>query len=321
MRTLDASRWQIFRRVEAPTALPYAFSGAKIAVAVAVIGAVFGEWAGSSDGARPPDAAGQRPATMRSPVRRGRRSLGDGDRAVRRPGPARAARRPLAMNHPNRPPRARRHMHNESPASSAPPCSPWSRRWRSPPAARSPRTRRRSAESAQPDARLLPQPRPRRDLRRRSSSATSGTPASTSDRRRPATRRRRSSRSPPDRPTSRSPTSPRCCWHATRGLTWSRSAALVDEPLTSMIWLRDSGIGGIRDLRGRTVATAGIPYQDGLPEARSSPAPASTPARSRPSTSASACCPRSSAAAPMRCSAASATSRASTCACAARPRS
>jgi putative hydroxymethylpyrimidine transport system permease protein len=50
MRTLDARRWQIFRRVEAPTALPYAFSGAKIAVAVAVIGAVFGEWSGSSEG-------------------------------------------------------------------------------------------------------------------------------------------------------------------------------------------------------------------------------------------------------------------------------
>src|SRR5206468_2438893 len=50
MRTLDASRSAIFRRVEAPTALPYFFSGAKIAVAVAVIGAVFGEWAGSSAG-------------------------------------------------------------------------------------------------------------------------------------------------------------------------------------------------------------------------------------------------------------------------------
>lgn len=50
MRTLDASRRQILARVEAPTALPYAFSGAKIAVAVAVIGAVFGEWAGSSEG-------------------------------------------------------------------------------------------------------------------------------------------------------------------------------------------------------------------------------------------------------------------------------
>ncbi len=50
MRTLDASRWQTFRRVEAPTALPYAFSGAKVAVAVAVIGVVFAEWAGSSSG-------------------------------------------------------------------------------------------------------------------------------------------------------------------------------------------------------------------------------------------------------------------------------
>ena len=50
MRTLDAGRRQILLRVEAPTALPYAFSGAKIAVAVAVIGAVFGEWAGSDAG-------------------------------------------------------------------------------------------------------------------------------------------------------------------------------------------------------------------------------------------------------------------------------
>jgi ABC-type nitrate/sulfonate/bicarbonate transport system permease component len=50
MRTLDAGRWQTFRRAEAPVALPYAFSGAKIAVAVAVIGAVFGEWAGSDAG-------------------------------------------------------------------------------------------------------------------------------------------------------------------------------------------------------------------------------------------------------------------------------
>jgi NitT/TauT family transport system permease protein/putative hydroxymethylpyrimidine transport system permease protein len=50
LRTLDANRWQILMRVEAPTALPYFFSGTKIAVAVALIGAVFGEWAGSSSG-------------------------------------------------------------------------------------------------------------------------------------------------------------------------------------------------------------------------------------------------------------------------------
>jgi putative hydroxymethylpyrimidine transport system permease protein len=50
MRTLDAGRLRIFAGAEAPSALPYAFSGAKVAVAVAVIGAVFGEWSGSSSG-------------------------------------------------------------------------------------------------------------------------------------------------------------------------------------------------------------------------------------------------------------------------------
>jgi putative hydroxymethylpyrimidine transport system permease protein len=50
MRSLDASRWQVFCRVEAPTALPGFFTGAKIAVVVAPIGAVFGEWVGSSAG-------------------------------------------------------------------------------------------------------------------------------------------------------------------------------------------------------------------------------------------------------------------------------
>jgi ABC-type nitrate/sulfonate/bicarbonate transport system permease component len=50
MRTLDAGRLQILARVEAPTALPYFFSGARIAAAIAVIGAVFGETAGSDSG-------------------------------------------------------------------------------------------------------------------------------------------------------------------------------------------------------------------------------------------------------------------------------
>ena len=50
MRTLGAGRLQTLRRAELPWALPYIFSGAKIAVAVAVIGAVFGEWAGSDSG-------------------------------------------------------------------------------------------------------------------------------------------------------------------------------------------------------------------------------------------------------------------------------
>jgi ABC-type nitrate/sulfonate/bicarbonate transport system permease component len=44
LRSFDATRWQSFRLLEAPAALPAAFA------AVAVIGAVFAEWAGSDAG-------------------------------------------------------------------------------------------------------------------------------------------------------------------------------------------------------------------------------------------------------------------------------
>ncbi len=47
-----------------------------------------------------------------------------------------------------------------------------------------------------------------------------------------------------------------------QGLDVLAVGALVNRPLTSMIWLRKSGIKGIGGLRGKTVATAGIPYQD-----------------------------------------------------------
>lgn len=50
MRTFDASRATTFRFVELPSALPDLFTGAKIAVAVAVIGAVLAEQAGSNSG-------------------------------------------------------------------------------------------------------------------------------------------------------------------------------------------------------------------------------------------------------------------------------
>jgi ABC-type nitrate/sulfonate/bicarbonate transport system permease component len=43
LRTLDASRWQAFRFVELPAALPAALSGARIALAVGVIGAYIAE--------------------------------------------------------------------------------------------------------------------------------------------------------------------------------------------------------------------------------------------------------------------------------------
>ena len=50
MRTLGASRRQVFTKVQMPTALPYLFSGVKIAVTFSVIGAVIGEWVGASAG-------------------------------------------------------------------------------------------------------------------------------------------------------------------------------------------------------------------------------------------------------------------------------
>jgi putative hydroxymethylpyrimidine transport system permease protein len=50
LRSLNASRWQALRLVEAPSALPAAFTGVKVAAAVAVIGAVFAEWAGADAG-------------------------------------------------------------------------------------------------------------------------------------------------------------------------------------------------------------------------------------------------------------------------------
>ncbi len=50
MRTLYASRWQRFMRLEAPSALPGFFTGARIAVVIAPIGAIFGEWVGADAG-------------------------------------------------------------------------------------------------------------------------------------------------------------------------------------------------------------------------------------------------------------------------------
>lgn len=47
---LDATRWQQLRLLDAPSALPQSFTGMRVAASVAVIGAVFAEWAGSESG-------------------------------------------------------------------------------------------------------------------------------------------------------------------------------------------------------------------------------------------------------------------------------
>jgi ABC-type nitrate/sulfonate/bicarbonate transport system permease component len=50
LRSFRAGSWARFRLVKAPSALPMLFSGARIGVALAVIGAVFGEFVGAKAG-------------------------------------------------------------------------------------------------------------------------------------------------------------------------------------------------------------------------------------------------------------------------------
>jgi ABC-type nitrate/sulfonate/bicarbonate transport system permease component len=50
LRSFGAGRWTRFRLARLPSALPFLFAGARIAVAVAVIGAVFGELVGAQAG-------------------------------------------------------------------------------------------------------------------------------------------------------------------------------------------------------------------------------------------------------------------------------
>lgn len=50
MRSMGADRWQIFRYLKCPSALPQFFSGLRIAAAYSVVGAVISEWLGGFHG-------------------------------------------------------------------------------------------------------------------------------------------------------------------------------------------------------------------------------------------------------------------------------
>lgn len=50
LRSMGAGRWQIFRYIKAPSALPQFFSGLRIAAAYSVVGAVISEWLGGFGG-------------------------------------------------------------------------------------------------------------------------------------------------------------------------------------------------------------------------------------------------------------------------------
>ncbi len=59
MVAFTASRWQIFRMVRLPQALPYIFVGLDVAIVLSVIGAIVGEFVGAQAGPRLPDPAAQ----------------------------------------------------------------------------------------------------------------------------------------------------------------------------------------------------------------------------------------------------------------------
>lgn len=48
--TMGAGRWEIFKKVQVPLALPTFFSGLKMSVVYCVVGATIGEWLGASEG-------------------------------------------------------------------------------------------------------------------------------------------------------------------------------------------------------------------------------------------------------------------------------
>ena len=50
MKTMGASKWSFYLKIQLPTSMPYLFSGLRVAIAMSVIGAVIGEWVGSSEG-------------------------------------------------------------------------------------------------------------------------------------------------------------------------------------------------------------------------------------------------------------------------------
>jgi NitT/TauT family transport system permease protein len=50
MRSLNASRWQTFRRLELPSTLPYILAGMEVGIVFAVVGAVVGEYLGGDQG-------------------------------------------------------------------------------------------------------------------------------------------------------------------------------------------------------------------------------------------------------------------------------
>ena len=311
LRTLGAARWDAFRRLELPSSLPYLFSGAKMAVAVAVIGAVFGELVGSDAGPRARDPGRDGAAADRARVRGGADPGRDGDRAVR----ARVGcveRRAVPWAHSRSGGRRERAPRR---AGAAALCWPacWRCRRR---AARSPS---RSGGSVKRD-----ELRPRRSTgsrtpttsrsTRRSSAATSARsgwtckPQVPSD---PAAPIKQVAAGRADLAISYEP---EVLLAREQGLPVVAVAALVQRPLTSLMATGKSGVrsraGPAREARRHRRHPLPVAYLKTILRRANVPAVLGEGAP----TSARACCPRCCPGRSMRRSARSGTSRASSCA-------
>jgi NitT/TauT family transport system permease protein len=50
MHSVNASRWQVFAKVQFPNAAPHVFAGLKVGITLAVVGAIVAEWLGANQG-------------------------------------------------------------------------------------------------------------------------------------------------------------------------------------------------------------------------------------------------------------------------------
>ena len=277
-----------FRRLELPSALPYLFSGAKVAVAVAVIGAVFGELVGSDAGLGHAIQVGHGPAADGARVRRRAAPVGDGDRAVRARVGARAA---APCRGPGRPEGAGVTAGARSgPGRARARC----RMLRSPACGEKSEAVGGDARAApaRPGARLVPEPRPRRDLRGAETRATSATWGWTCSPRVPSDPSAPIKQVAAGRVDLAISYEPEVLLAREQGLPVVAVAALVQRPLTSLMATRKSrravGARPARQARRhrRDSLPVGLPEDD--PRARANvPGP-----RSRRPTSAPACCRR-----------------------------
>ncbi len=251
LRTLGAGRWDTFRRLELPAALPYVFSGAKIAVAVAVIGAVFGELVGSDARARARDPGRDGTTPDGARVRGRIDPLRDGDRAVRARVGGRAARGAVGAHQPEPP--VSRLLAGCAVLAAVLVLSACGEKSESVDAGVPARELDLTLDwFPNPDHVAIYEAQNQGYLRDVGLDVRPRVPSD------PSAPIRQVAAGRTDLAISYEP---EVLLARERGLPVVAVAALVQRPLTSLMATGKSGVRSVRDLRGKRVGTAGIPYQ------------------------------------------------------------